>query len=193
MEYSWFRRRQWQPIPVLLPGKSMDRGAWWVAIYGVTQSQTQLKWFGSSSSIVDLQWCVSFRWTTKLISYAYIYIYIYVYIYIYICMYVFLFHFHILFPYRLLQNTEYSSLCFIVAFSVSSLLSHVQFLATPWTAAHQASLSITNSQSLLKLMSIELVMPYNHLILCHPLLPLPSISHSIRAFSNESVLRISSV
>ena len=61
---------------------------------------------------------------------------------------------------------------------------------TPWTAAHQASLSITNSQSLLKLMSIELVMPSNHLILGHPLLLLPSIFPSIRVFSNESALHI---
>ena len=61
---------------------------------------------------------------------------------------------------------------------------------TPWTAAHQASLSITNSQSLLKLMSVELVMPSNHLILSHPLLLLPSIFPSIRVFSNESVLHI---
>ena len=61
---------------------------------------------------------------------------------------------------------------------------------TPWTAARQASLSITNSQNLLKLMSIELVMPSNHLILCHPLLLLPSIFTSIRVFSNESVLHI---
>ena len=60
---------------------------------------------------------------------------------------------------------------------------------TPWTAAHQASLSFTNSWSLLKLISIELVMPRNHLILCHPLL-LPSVFPSIRVFSNESVLRI---
>ena len=59
--------------------------------------------------------------------------------------------------------------------------------ATPWIAAHQASQSITNSQSLLKLMSIELVMPSNHLILCHPLL-WPSIFPSLRVFSNESVL-----
>ena len=72
--------------------------------------------------------------------------------------------------------------------SVQSL-SRVQLFATPWTAACQASLSITNSQSLPKLMSIELVMPSNHLILCHPLL-LPSIFPSIRVFSNESVLRI---
>ena len=70
------------------------------------------------------------------------------------------------------------------------MLSHVQFFATPWTAAHQASLSITNSQSLPKLISIESVMPSNHLILCCPLLLLPSIFPSIRVFSNESVLRI---
>ena len=62
--------------------------------------------------------------------------------------------------------------------------------ATPWNAARQASLSITNSQSLLKLMSIELVMPSNHLILCHPFLLLPSLFSSIRVFSNDSVLPI---
>ena len=62
--------------------------------------------------------------------------------------------------------------------------------ATPWTAAHQASLSITNSQSLLKLMTIELVMSSNHLILCHPLLLLPSIFPDIRVFANESALHI---
>ena len=61
---------------------------------------------------------------------------------------------------------------------------------TPWTTACQASLSITNSQSLLKLMSVESVMPSNHLILCHPLLLLPSISPSVRVFSNESALSI---
>ena len=70
------------------------------------------------------------------------------------------------------------------------LLSCVRLFATPWTAACQASLSITNSQSLLKLMSIELVMPSNHLILCHPLLLLPSILASIMVFSNEWVLHI---
>ena len=69
------------------------------------------------------------------------------------------------------------------------LLGHAWFFATPWSEARQASLSITNFQSLLKLMSIELVMPSNHLILCHPLL-LPSIFPSIRVFSNESVLCI---
>ena len=70
------------------------------------------------------------------------------------------------------------------------LLSHVQYFATPWTAAHQASLSITNSQSPQKPMSIESVMLSNHLILCRPLLLLPSIFPSMRVFSNESALHI---
>ena len=70
------------------------------------------------------------------------------------------------------------------------LLSHVQLFATPWTAAYQASLSITRSQSLLKLMSIESVMPSNHLIFCRPLLLLPSIFPSIRVFFNDSVIHI---
>ena len=69
------------------------------------------------------------------------------------------------------------------------LLSHVQLFVTPWTAAHQASLSINNSRSQFKLMSITSVMPSNHLILCHPLLLQPSIFPSIRVFSNESVHR----
>ena len=75
---------------------------------------------------------------------------------------------------------------------ISSLqsLSHVQLFATPGTAAHQASLSITNSRSLLKLMSIKSVMPSNHLILCHPLLLPPSIFPSIRVFANDSLLCI---
>ena len=74
--------------------------------------------------------------------------------------------------------------------SSAQSLSCVQLFVTSWTAAHQASLSITNSQSLLKLMSIESVIPFNHLIPCHPLLLPPSIFPSIRVFSNESVLRI---
>ena len=81
----------------------------------------------------------------------------------------------------------------IVSFSVFSsvqLLSRVQPFAASWTAAHQASLSITNSWSLLKLMSIELVIPSNHLILCHPFLLPPSIFLSIRVFANESVVHI---
>ena len=83
-----------------------------------------------------------------------------------------------------LDNTE------CIQFSSVQLLSHVRLFATPWTAAHQASLSITNSQSLLKLMSIKSVMRSNHLILCHPLLLLPSIFPSIRVSSSESVLHI---
>ena len=75
-------------------------------------------------------------------------------------------------------------------FSSVQSLSHVQLFVTPWTAACQASLSITNSWSLLKLMSIELVMPFNHLILCGPFLFPPSIFPSIRVFSNESALQI---
>ena len=77
----------------------------------------------------------------------------------------------------------------ICIFAVQQL-SHVRFFVTPWTTARQASLSITNSWSLLRLMSIESVMPSNHLILCCPLLLLPPIPPSIRVFSNESALCI---
>ena len=77
-----------------------------------------------------------------------------------------------------------------MSFSSVQSLSHVQLFVTPWTAARQASLSITISQSLPKYMSIESVMPSNHLILCHPLLLPPSIFPSIRVFSNESALCI---
>ena len=77
-----------------------------------------------------------------------------------------------------------------VCISLVQSLSRVRLFVTPWTAVLQASLSITNSQSLLRLMFIELVMPSNHLILCHPLLLLPLIFPSIRVFSNESVLYI---
>ena len=73
---------------------------------------------------------------------------------------------------------------------LAQLLSRVRLFATPWTAACQASLSITNSRSLLKLTSVDSVMPSNHLILCHPLLLLPSIFPSIRVFSKESILHI---
>ena len=75
-------------------------------------------------------------------------------------------------------------------FSSVQLLSCVGLFATPWSAACQASLSITNSQSLLKLMPIESMMPSSHLILCRPLLPLPPIPPSIRVFSNDSTLRM---
>ena len=76
---------------------------------------------------------------------------------------------------------------------IVQFVSHVQLFATPWTAAHQTSLSITNSQSLLKLMSIESVTPSNHLILCRPLLLQPSIVSSIRLFSRPSVSRGQSI
>ena len=81
-------------------------------------------------------------------------------------------------------------LMFWVAFSSVQSLSHVRLFATPWIAARQASLSITNSQSSPKLMSIELVMPSSYLILCRPLLLLPPIPPSIRVFSNESTLHM---
>ena len=77
-----------------------------------------------------------------------------------------------------------------INFSSVQLLSHVRLFATPWATARQASLSVANSQSLLKLMSVESVMPSNHLILCHPHLLLPSIFASLRVLSNESALRI---
>ena len=83
------------------------------------------------------------------------------------------------------MGTDFSEFSFVQSLSCARLF------ATPWTAARQASLSIANSQSSCKLMSIESVMPSNHLILCHPLLLLPSIFPSIRVFSNESDLCIS--
>ena len=78
----------------------------------------------------------------------------------------------------------------LLSFSSVQSLSHVRLFVTPWTAARQASPSITNSRSLPKLMSIESVMPSNHLILCHPLLLLPSVFPNIKVFSNESALCI---
>ena len=92
-----------------------------------------------------------------------------------------------MFIYMRLNLLVYTCNCLITQHCKSTIssaqwLSHVQLFATPWTAACQASLSITNSQSLLKLMSIKLVMPSNHLILCRPLLLLPSIFPSIRVF-----------
>ena len=84
----------------------------------------------------------------------------------------------------------YNFIFFPYLFSSVQLLSCVRLFTTPWTAAHQGSLSMTNSQSLLKLMSIESVIPSNHLTRCRPLLFLPSILPSIKVFSNESVLLI---
>ena len=88
-----------------------------------------------------------------------------------------------------IQQTRYKFIYTSVQFSSVQSLSHIRLFATPWTTAHRASLSTTNSWSLLKLMSVELVMPSNHLILCHSLL-LPSIFPSTRVFSSESILHI---
>ena len=92
----------------------------------------------------------------------------------------------------LIQHLVYTSVRISLMHQFSSVqsLSHVWLFATPWIAARQASLSITNSQSSLRLTSIESVMPSSHLILCHPLLLLPPIPPSIRVFSNESTLRM---
>ena len=87
-------------------------------------------------------------------------------------------------------GVDHPSVCGTQHVVVIQLLSPVQLFATPWTAAHQNSLSFTTSQSLLKLLSIELMVLSNHLILCCPLLLLPSVFPSIRVFSNESVLHI---
>ena len=94
--------------------------------------------------------------------------------------------------YILCLNDQFIFESRVLNYPLSSVqsLSRVQLFVTPWSVACQASLSITNSQSLLKLMSIELVMPSNHLILCRPLLLLPSIFLSIKVFSYESALRI---
>jgi len=90
----------------------------------------------------------------------------------------------------MIKHYKYSRGSFKISVSSVQSLSRVRLFVTPWTVAPQASLSITNSWSLLKLMSIKSVMPSNYLILCHPLLLLPSIFPSTRVFSNESVLRI---
>ena len=87
-------------------------------------------------------------------------------------------------------GAQENEICHCFLFSAVQSLSRVRLFVTPWTSVHQASLFITNSQSSLKLMSIESVMPSNHLILCCRPLLLPSIFPSIRVFSNESVLRI---
>ena len=90
------------------------------------------------------------------------------------------------------MSSNFSITCHLLALAPFSQFSRsvMSNSVTPWTAARQASLSITNSRSLLKLMSIELVIPSNHLILCRPLLLLPSVFPSIRVFPNESVLHI---
>ena len=119
----------------------------------------------TSSILPSVDWSSNLTWVFQVISLPF-------------------YFFSMLMPLRDLSKCLYFSL-----YSVQSL-SHVPLFVIPWTATHQASLSITNSWSLLKLMSIEFVMPSNHLILCHPLLLLPSILPSIRVFSSESILLI---
>ena len=97
----------------------------------------------------------------------------------------------LLFPPSIFPSIRVFSSESVLRISSVQSLSHVQLFVTPWTVALQASLPITKSQSLPKFISIESVMPSNHLILCHPLVLLPSIFPSIRVFSNESVLRLS--
>ena len=96
-----------------------------------------------------------------------------------------------IFPFNMIElnNTDWKSVAISLFSSVQSL-SRVQLFMTPWITAHQSSLSITNSRSSPKLMSIESVMPSSNLMLCHPLLLLPSIFPNIRVFSDESVLHI---
>ena len=94
------------------------------------------------------------------------------------------------FPSITWAGNKHHSISNFMAFSSVRSLSHVQFFVTPWIAARQASLSITNSQSSPKLIGIESVMPSSHLILCRPLLLLPPIPPNIRVFSNESTLRM---
>ena len=138
-------------------------------------------------NIVDLQ-CVNFCYTTNWFSYTYTYVLLHfprcliLLINEHLRSHIESFHLGIDLP--LYQYSKH------VQFSSVQSLSHVCLFVTPWTAVHQASLSVNNSQSLLKLRSIESVMPFNHLILCRPLLLPPSIFPSIRVFFKESVRSI---
>ena len=141
----------------------MDREAWCAAVHGVAKSWTRLNdWTESYYKILAIL-LVLYNISLCLILYI-----------------AFLIDFSLML-YLFWYLSQFSSV---------QSLSHVWLFAISWTAAHQASLFINNSWSLPKLMSIELVMPSNHLILCRPLLLQPSIFPSIRVFSNESVLRI---
>ena len=206
-----YGERNGNPLQCSCLENPRDGGAWWAAVYGVAQSRTRLKRLSSSTLLYmvegytyrtqkprktlwagggrftqhsqppkrfhtenlvtwNSQWSLQSGTLRASTSHGFRRCPIY-------CD-LFLIPLSYLRPYRALST-----------FSSVQSLSRVQLFSTPWTAACQASLSITNSQSLLKLMSIESVMPSNHLILCCPLL-LPSIFPSIRVFSNESVLQI---
>ena len=143
----------------------MDRDAWFATVHRVEKSWTRLKQLSTHSTFYKYV-CVYKYTHTHTHTHTHTWIYKHTHIYI--------------FFYRYFSLLDYSV----------QLFSHVWLFETPWTAACQASLCITNSWSLLKLVSIELVMPSNHLILCRPLLLLPSIFPSIRVFSNESALHI---
>ena len=156
-------RRKWQPTPVFLPGESQGGGAWWAAIYGVAQSWTLLKQLSSSSNLMYTRVIPREKWVTQRGSLE--------------------------FGLKSwILNREGGRRCQPLKFSSVQLLSRVWLFKTPWIVARQASLSITNSRSSLRLMSIESVMPSSHLILCCPLLLLSPIPPSIRVFSNESTL-----
>ena len=148
----------------------------WSQIYTVPGRKwqpTPLQYFCLGNSMDRGAWWAALHGIKELDTIAHVHTHTHTHTYIYI---------------HTVQKYTTLSLYYIVSQS-GQPLSHVRLLATPLSAACQASLSITNSRSLLKLMSIELAMPSNHLILCHPLL-LPSIFPSIMMFSNESVLHI---
>ena len=142
----------------------MNRGDWQATVHGPAKSWTQLSNFHFTSSSSTWSENPSFPILLKRAA-------------------LYAWHIYLIFLYSNNHLLTYNII-------IVQLLSHVWLFVTPWTAARQASLSFTISQSLLKLMSIESVIPSNHLILCHPLLLLPSIFLSIRVFSNESALGI---
>ena len=154
-------RRKWQPTLVFLPGESQGRQSLVAAICGAAQSRTRLNWLSSSSSSSSRELFLTSVFACGWGKYFFN---------------IFLVSFVSLVRLRLTQGSV----------QFSSVAQSFRLFATPWTAAHQASLSITNSQSLLKLMSIELVMPSNHLVLCCPLIPLPSIFPSISSVQSLS-------
>ena len=142
--------------------------------------------------MVDLQYCVSgvLQSDSVIHTHTHTHPHIYTHIYITECVYIIFRCFSII-VYKIEYNSLSSAVepCGLSAFVVDQWLSCV-FFAASWTAAHQASLSFTISWSLLKLMSVELVMLSNHLVLCFPLLLLPSVFPSIRIFSSDSALHI---
>ena len=200
-------RRKWQPTPVFLPGESQGRGSLvGCRLWGRTESDTteatqqqQQQWtfyisriiqcvsfvFGffhsaqrsqgssMSQSITPFKGRIVFHWMDLVPS-------------VHLLIKRWAFEFFPLFGYP-------KSCCYEHLLSAIQLLSWAWLFATPWTATHQVSLSISNSRCLLKLMSIESVMPSNHLIPCHPHFLLPSLFPSIRVFSSESVLHTSLV